>query len=49
MMNRRTALRTLAAGFPALLSSQANRRPNVIFMMTDDQRWDAMSCGAIRF
>ncbi|MBL8290338.1 MAG: sulfatase-like hydrolase/transferase, partial [Bryobacterales bacterium] len=44
MMNRRTALQTLAAGFPALLNSQANRRPNVIFMMTDDQRWDAMSC-----
>jgi arylsulfatase A-like enzyme len=44
MMNRRTALQTLAAGFPALLSSHANRRPNVIFMMTDDQRWDAMSC-----
>src|SRR5262249_54500931 len=29
--------------FPAILSAQ-NRRPNVLFIMTDDQRWDAMSC-----
>jgi arylsulfatase A-like enzyme len=46
-MNRRQSLRTLAAaavgGFPAILKSQS-RRPNVLFMMTDDQRWDAMSC-----
>ena len=42
-MNRRTALGTIAAGFPAILKPQ-NRRPNVLFMMTDDQRADAMSC-----
>jgi arylsulfatase A-like enzyme len=45
-MNRRESIRTLAAavsGFPAILKGQ-NRRPNVLFMMTDDQRWDAMSC-----
>ncbi|MBK5290215.1 MAG: sulfatase [Acidobacteriia bacterium] len=42
-MLRRTALKTIAAGFPAILKPQ-NRRPNVIFMMTDDQRADAMSC-----
>ncbi|MBI3679816.1 MAG: sulfatase [Acidobacteria bacterium] len=41
-MQRRTAIKTLA-GFPAILSAQ-NRRPNVLFIMTDDQRWDAMSC-----
>jgi len=42
-MNRRDALKTVAAGFPAILSGQT-RKPNVLFMMTDDQRWDAMSC-----
>jgi len=42
-MNRRTAIGAIAAGFPAILKPQ-NRRPNVVFMMTDDQRWDAMSC-----
>lgn len=35
------------AGFPAILKPQT-RRPNVIFMMTDDQRWDAMSCAGNR-
>jgi len=33
----------MVAGFPAILGAQTNR-PNVIFIMTDDQRWDAMSC-----
>ena len=42
-MLRRAVLKTIAAGFPAILKPQ-NRRPNVIFMMTDDQRADAMSC-----
>ncbi len=49
-MNRRKAIQVLGggaasalAGFPAILNAQ-NRRPNFIFMMTDDQRWDAMSC-----
>ncbi len=48
-MNRRTALKTLggaaslaAAGFPYISKAQ-NRRPNILFMMTDDQRWDCMS------
>jgi arylsulfatase A-like enzyme len=42
---RRAALSALGGSLsvPAILSSQ-NRRPNVIFVMTDDQRWDAMSC-----
>ncbi len=45
-MQRRAALGVLA-GFPAILKPQ-NRRPNVIFVMTDDQRWDAMSCAGNR-
>ncbi|MBI1895688.1 MAG: sulfatase, partial [Acidobacteria bacterium] len=46
-LNRRTALRAIGgavAGFPAILRGQQARRPNVLFVMTDDQRWDAMSC-----
>ena len=46
-MHRRDALKTIAAGVPAILSAQ-NRRPNVLFVMTDDQRWDAMSCAGNR-
>ncbi len=42
-MTRRTALGALAAGFPAIVKGQ-KKPPNVIFIMTDDQRWDAMSC-----
>jgi arylsulfatase A-like enzyme len=48
-MDRRTALKTLCGasaatfGFPYILRAQ-QRRPNILFMMTDDQRWDAMSC-----
>ena len=47
-MTRRTALQTLAAGFPSLAVGQANRRPNFLFVMTDDQRYDAMSCAGNR-
>jgi arylsulfatase A-like enzyme len=48
-MTRRTALRTLgaAAAAPYLARSQS-RRPNILFVMTDDQRWDAMSCAGNR-
>jgi arylsulfatase A-like enzyme len=42
-MTRRTALQTFAAGFPQILRGQT-RRPNILFLMTDDQRYDAMSC-----
>jgi arylsulfatase A-like enzyme len=45
-MTRRRLLQQLpaaAAGFPHILRAQ-NRRPNFLFVMTDDQRWDAMSC-----
>jgi arylsulfatase A-like enzyme len=49
-MNRRTFLRTMGTGAAALavggcdLGSAAGRRPNVVFILTDDQRWDQMSC-----
>src|SRR5512145_3163407 len=50
-MTRRDALRTLggaaAAGFPHIAKPQMTR-PNVLFVMTDDQRWDAMSCAGNR-
>jgi hypothetical protein len=41
-LTRRNAIGSLAAaGVPALLRGQS-RRPNVIFLMTDVQRWDTM-------
>ena len=43
-MNRRTALKTLAASAFPHISRAQTRRPNILFVMTDDQRWDAMSC-----
>jgi arylsulfatase A-like enzyme len=44
-VRRRTALKTLAsaAAAPLLRLQQASARPNVLFVMTDDQRHDAMS------
>jgi len=33
----------VGAGDPALTSDQPGRRPNILFIMTDDQRQDAMS------
>lgn len=38
-----TTRRTLLEAFPALLHAQRHR-PNFLFFMTDDQRFDAMSC-----
>jgi len=52
-MNRRDFLKTAAAGAasfafgPAV--ARAERRPNVVFILTDDQRWDAMSCAGHPF
>lgn len=55
-LNRRyfmsLAAGTAAAGFVRLTGSQAKlqvsakkaKRPNVIFLLTDDQRWDTMGC-----
>lgn len=48
VMTRRSALKSFAAaGFPYIANAQA-RRPNFLFVMTDDQRWDAMSCAGNR-
>lgn len=50
-MNRRQFLRNTflsigAAAAPALYVNcqRADRRPNIIFILTDDQRWDTMGC-----
>jgi arylsulfatase A-like enzyme len=42
-VTRRSAIQALAAA-PQLLRGQNGRRPNILFVMTDDQRFDAMSC-----
>ena len=49
-LTRRDFLRT-SAGAAALSACSANRdqRPNVVVILTDDQRWDAMSCIENRF
>ncbi|MFN0170651.1 MAG: sulfatase [Bryobacteraceae bacterium] len=47
-LTRRTALAAVAAAFPRIGRPQ-QRRPNVLFVMTDDQRYDAMSCAGNRF
>lgn len=42
-MNRRTALQLLAA--PAMArAAAARRRPNIIFILGDDVRWDDLAC-----
>ena len=48
-MKRRQALKKIAAGaaFAAVggaRCTQAPSRPNIIFLLTDDQRWDALGC-----
>ncbi len=50
-MKRRAFLRTLglSAGLGAVAgcgreAAPPRRRPNVVFILTDDQRWDTMSC-----
>src|SRR5574341_1385784 len=49
-MNRRQALGTLAGGVLSLprFSYGQTRRPNILFIMSDDHRWDAMSCAGNR-
>lgn len=57
MISRRDFLGAAAAGSAAALTgvsaacSRARRdtRPNVVFILTDDQRWDAMSCAGHPF
>ena len=49
-MNRRAFLRGISAGAAAVAlggcdqGQGAAQRPNVVFILTDDQRWDQMSC-----
>ena len=50
MITRRRLLgaaASVAGGFPHIANAQM-RRPNILFVMTDDQRWDAMSCAGNR-
>ena len=42
-MDRRAFLALMGASAAASAPAQT-RRPNIILLMTDDQRWDAMSC-----
>lgn len=45
-MNRRRALQTIAAGFPAVLRGARRRagdKPNLLFLWTDEQRADTLS------
>jgi arylsulfatase A-like enzyme len=50
-MNRRDFIRTVSCGAAALAvpgcavsGEQAARRANIVFILTDDQRYDVMSC-----
>ncbi len=52
MTNRRTFLGgAIASAAAATISCQGRRdkRPNVVFILTDDQRWDCMSCAGHPF
>jgi arylsulfatase A-like enzyme len=50
MSTRRNFLKTAAFGAAAMTASRwgsaqaADQRPNVIFILTDDQRWDCLGC-----
>ena len=33
-----------AAGAAWQVSAQSSKRPNILFLLTDDQRWDALGC-----
>ncbi len=55
-ITRRNAIRYMGAGAlagaglsPIRLTGQAAKRPNVIFILIDDQRYDAMSCAGHPF
>ncbi|MCC7492593.1 MAG: sulfatase [Fimbriimonadaceae bacterium] len=43
-LQRRDFLSTSAAALLAGATRGADRRPSFVFLMTDDQRWDSMSC-----
>lgn len=42
-MNRRQFLQTTAAAAPAILRGQ-QQRPNILFLLGDDHRWEALGC-----
>jgi arylsulfatase A-like enzyme len=42
MINRRQFLTSAAA--TTVLACRRERRPNIVFVLTDDQRWDCLSC-----
>ena len=44
LKNSVVAAASLALGQGCNQSSQQTSRPNVVVIMTDDQRWDCMSC-----
>lgn len=53
--NRRDVLRTAVGALAAIpasraaaIGSQRNARPNILFVLTDDQRWDALGCAGNR-
>jgi len=54
-MKRREFLRSLGVGAAALTfrrlapAAETAKRPNVVFILTDDQRWDQMSCAGHKF
>lgn len=42
MINRRTFLASAAAGLATACSRRGGRPPNVLYILTDDQRWDCL-------
>jgi len=49
-LSRRQFLGTAAAGAStAIIGCRKPRKPNVVFILTDDQRWDCLSCAGHPF
>jgi len=51
-MNRREFLTTAAVAITGAFSAcrrEPHRRPNIVFIITDDQRWDCLSCAGHRY
>jgi len=44
-----TSATAVAGAYLGVRTTRQRRRPNVLFVLTDDQRWDAMSCVRDRF